>query len=78
MLFTTPPSVTNCHTFSDPLPLERDVLYGRPLRNVYDAVIKIQNWKISYIGKIVIVLSFLSTFFQTVVRRPREIYISKI
>src|SRR6218665_584694 len=27
-----PPSVTNCHTFSDPLPLERDVLYGRPLR----------------------------------------------
>jgi len=25
------PSVTNCHTFSDPLsPLERDVLYGRP------------------------------------------------
>src|SRR6218665_2725142 len=28
----TPPSVTNCPTFSDPLPhLERDVLYGRPL-----------------------------------------------
>jgi len=25
-----PPSVTNCHTFSDPLPLERDVLYGWP------------------------------------------------
>src|SRR6218665_110438 len=25
------PPVTNCHTFSDPLPLERDVLYGRPL-----------------------------------------------
>src|SRR6218665_265160 len=23
--------VTNCHTFSDPSPLERDVLYGRPL-----------------------------------------------
>src|SRR6218665_2108274 len=23
------PPVTNCHTFSDPLPLERDVLYGR-------------------------------------------------
>ena len=22
--------VTNCHTFSDPLPLECDVLYGRP------------------------------------------------
>ena len=29
MLFTPSP-VTNCHTFSDPLPLERDVLYGRP------------------------------------------------
>ena len=25
------PSVTNCHNFSDPLPLEREVLYGRPL-----------------------------------------------
>src|SRR6218665_1006964 len=25
------PPVTNRHTFSDPLPLERDVLYGRPL-----------------------------------------------
>ena len=30
MLFTPPPPVTNCHTFSDPLPLERDVFYGRP------------------------------------------------
>ena len=27
----SPPLVTNCHTFSDPLPLERDILYGRPL-----------------------------------------------
>ena len=26
-----PSPVTNCHTFSDPLPpLERDILYGRP------------------------------------------------
>src|SRR6218665_536219 len=25
-----PPPVTNCRTFMDPLPLERDVLYGRP------------------------------------------------
>ena len=24
------PSVTNCHTYSDPLPLEHYVLYGRP------------------------------------------------
>ena len=30
----SPPSVSNCHTFSDPLPLERDVLYGRPLIRV--------------------------------------------
>jgi len=30
-LGTPLPSVTNCHTFSDPLlRLERDVLYGRP------------------------------------------------
>ena len=29
-MLLTPPPVTNCHTFSDPLPLERDVLYGRP------------------------------------------------
>src|SRR6218665_191109 len=28
------PPVTNCHTFSDPLPLERDVLYGRPLTDI--------------------------------------------
>jgi len=28
MLMIPPPSVTNCHTFSDPL--KRDVLYGRP------------------------------------------------
>ena len=27
----SPPPVTDCHTFSDPLPLERDVLYGRPI-----------------------------------------------
>src|SRR6218665_2146035 len=31
MLLDPPPPVTNCHTFSDPLPLECDVLYGRPL-----------------------------------------------
>jgi len=24
-----PSPVTNCYTYSDPLPLERDVLYGR-------------------------------------------------
>ena len=27
----TPSPVTNCHTFSDPSPLERDILHGRPL-----------------------------------------------
>ena len=31
MLFTPLPTVTNCHTSSDPLPLKRNVLYGRPL-----------------------------------------------
>src|SRR6218665_4074898 len=31
MLLTPSPSVTDCHTFSDPLPLKCDVLYGRPL-----------------------------------------------
>ena len=30
MLLDPLPPVTNCHTFLDPLPLERDVLYGRP------------------------------------------------
>jgi len=31
-MFSTPPSpVTNCHTFSDPLTLEHDILYGLPL-----------------------------------------------
>jgi len=29
----TPPPVTNCYTFSDPV-LERDVLYGRPLQSL--------------------------------------------
>src|SRR6218665_3130469 len=35
-----PPSVTNCHTFSDPLPLERDVLYGWPQSKNSDLKIK--------------------------------------
>ena len=35
-MFFTPPhppvtKFTNCHTFSETLPLERDVLYERPL-----------------------------------------------
>jgi len=28
MLLTPSPPVTNCHTYSDPLPVESDVLYG--------------------------------------------------
>src|SRR6218665_3514161 len=35
-----PPPVTNCHTFSDPLPLERDVLYGRPLTALCNSSIR--------------------------------------
>ena len=31
MLLAPLPSVTNCHTFSNPSPIERDVPYGRPL-----------------------------------------------
>ena len=30
-MLLTPPPVTNCHIFSEPFLLERDVLYGRPL-----------------------------------------------
>jgi|SRR6218665_436020 len=33
-----PPPVTNCHTISDPLPFERDVLYGRPLKGSLNLV----------------------------------------
>ena len=36
----TPLPVTNCHTFLDPLPLERDVLYGRPHTCVSCASVK--------------------------------------
>jgi len=28
--FDPPTPITNCHIFSDPFPLERDVLYGPP------------------------------------------------
>jgi len=31
MLLDSPPSVTNCHTSDHLDPLERDVIYGRPL-----------------------------------------------
>ena len=34
-----PPPVKNCHTFSDPLPpLERDILYGRPLSSKHEHI----------------------------------------
>jgi len=36
--------VTTCHTFSDPLPLERDVLYGRHLRD--DLFNQLLTWNI--------------------------------
>ena len=35
------PSVTNCHTFSDPLSLERDVLYGRSLSETHGMFISV-------------------------------------
>ena len=46
-----PPPVRNCHTFSDLLPLERDVLYGRPLTEAVTAWIApmILVHRISYV-----------------------------
>ena len=38
-MFLDPSPVPNCQTFSDPLPLERDVLYGRP--NLNKQIIKV-------------------------------------
>ena len=34
-MLLNPPPDTNCHSFSDPLPFERDVLYGRFLVQAY-------------------------------------------
>jgi len=42
MLLDPSPSVTNCHTFSDPL--ERGALYGRPLG--YNVVIPLMFQKV--------------------------------
>jgi len=57
MLFTPPPSVTNGHTFSNPLPLEPDVLYGWPL-NTYNSNFKIhhntaaQQYKLNLLSRV--------------------------
>src|SRR6218665_3071451 len=45
------PPVTNCHTFSDPLPLERGALYGRPLMEkmcIREIPDHIYNWLVNY------------------------------
>jgi len=43
--YSWPPlPVTNCHTFSDPFPVERDVLYGRPLHVVPRKSIFFLTW----------------------------------
>src|SRR6218665_1175977 len=54
-MLLTPPTVTNCHT-SDPSPLERDVLYGRPLGVCPEIVFyfKIENTILFYILKILL------------------------
>jgi len=61
------PSVTNCHTFSDPLPLERDVLYGRPLSHLCISHIPLYFHKIytfsPYFRKIWLNLRFLLPLF---------------
>ena len=46
MRLTSP--VTNCHTSSDPLPLERDVLYERPLRKQCMAMMRDFNYPINW------------------------------
>jgi len=43
MLLTPIPHVTNCHTFSDPSLLERDVLYGRPPGLLWHSIMFIIN-----------------------------------
>ena len=45
-MFFTPSPVTNCHTFSNP-PLERDVLYGRPLLYLYISIALLTAWAFS-------------------------------
>ena len=54
----TPLPVTKCHTFSDPLPpLERDILYGRPLtethlsQDIDDNEINIENYTLFRIDR---------------------------
>ena len=52
MIFTPSP-VTNCHTFSDPLPLERDILYGRPLGRLLTIqllIFKLLSWLLNPFG----------------------------
>jgi len=44
------PSVTNCHTFSEPLPLERDVLYGRPLITIIIIINQFPGRQSAYVG----------------------------
>src|SRR6218665_2477887 len=54
----SPPPVTNCHSFSDPLPLERNVLYGRHLNS---GRFKAMTFKFYAVGKNE---SVLATFWQ--------------
>ena len=58
------PPVTNCHTFSDPLPLERDVLYGQPL-SLYEpepvseiSTVSSMQSRVIYIGPTYIIFSY--------------------
>src|SRR6218665_1059870 len=51
-----PSPVTNCHTFSDPLPLERDVLYGRPFENVSFPIAFLHFVTLWHLASVVIML----------------------
>jgi len=54
MLLDTLPSVTNCHTFSDPL-----VLYGRPLKQRY---VELPTFHPSLVMSILSILTSESSF----------------
>ena len=64
-----PSPVTNCHTFSNPLPLERDVLYGRPLAINY---IQMTRVNASLFLLMTFKLSHMKATFEMKVMRYKE------
>jgi len=64
-----PPPVTNCHTFSDHLPLERDVLYGRPHICVWLQMLTIKMMKMLHSLLILLYVCVLYYFYVCVTLR---------